>query len=1062
MRLVIIFCLFLVTLGRGGAQHIEELQVTYGDGSMDTFAFVTGNRGNVPSFNLQGVQIDLVQDINGLPTACDSIPNDLSGKIGLVDRGVCGLDDKYFHVAEKGAIGFIVCNTVTASVPQLGNFSGPALPTGAMSSSECNLLKFKLNAGHSVNWISEFNRDCSDPAETIASTCAAADDLGVILECPSFANNSSDFETYSYCPDLLPSSTCHGVEYGSRWIKFTTGPSITAVNIFLISNSSADVFLEIYDTEVCTTDPAQIACLQGDSTHLVSGLRTNTSYHALIGEQVKAESSGVFIQISNADCTYEISGQVYHDINNNGIKDFNEPYLGDIRFNHSKSDRFFVTDEEGNYRTVFSPERDTISLADIELCWAFRNKEDAFLVAADGKQQVRNIPLISTGNSEEGLSITINASRPRCNEEATVVITVENTGCIDTMGSVEVEIDSLLTFIDPSSLLNVTDSTFTFDYDLIASEATSFSFEVLLADENFDGQMTTVSATSSDLMEFYTDFITCAIDPNDKLVHPSRDIPNNYTLDDEEISYRIRFQNTGSDTAFLVVLKDTLSPFLDWESLAITRSSHEGVFSVDDGVLTMAYEDIKLVDSMTNEEKSHGFLEFTILPKIGLEDFTSIRNRAGIYFDENAPIITNEVLSTIVDEIDEDRDGFFFWEECDDLDHTANPGGIEIPNNDVDEDCDGLVEYFNEEACNIVNEDFNSYDEGEFIGQTNGSWILKDQDSKAPRINDWGDFKVLDIASNYNQSNTQYDAQVVQRLQIEDEDSIMLSFNYGNECGIIALEFYSDSNYTRIADFVIDGYGADFSSPRFIVQGQSFEPCSPVQGFFNNFKVLIDFIEQEIVITCPSGEAIRQDLYIESENLYGIGWGSNQCAYISDLCIGSSQAAMVDEDLDGFGPAEDCNDNDPAINPDAIEIPNNDVDENCDGLIEVIDQDKDGFNSDEDCDDEDPSINPDAEEIANNGIDEDCDGADLTSSAEDLSLPEIDLYPNPTSGQVLIHLHEHKGSLEILTVHGSKLLELNHLSGSRTIDITNFQPGVYLVILHLSDGHEEVRKLLRL
>jgi hypothetical protein len=157
---------------------------------------------------------------------------------------------------------------------------------------------------------------------------------------------------------------------------------------------------------------------------------------------------------------------------------------------------------------------------------------------------------------------------------------------------------------------------------------------------------------------------------------------------------------------------------------------------------------------------------------------------------------------------------------------------------------------------------------------------------------------------------------------------------------------------------------------------------------------------------------------------------------------------IIDEDNDGFNSDEDCNDNDPDINTDAIDIPNNSIDENCDGIVLIIDEDNDGFNSDEDCNDNDPDINPDAIDIPNNSIDENCDGVDLITAINDYGESGIQIYPNPTLGQININIVENNTPVEVFLfdITGKILLQKEV-----AINETNFvaeipgQSGVYFL-----------------
>ncbi len=142
--------------------------------------------------------------------------------------------------------------------------------------------------------------------------------------------------------------------------------------------------------------------------------------------------------------------------------------------------------------------------------------------------------------------------------------------------------------------------------------------------------------------------IVGAYDPNDKSVHPTGATEQGFIAATTDLTYKIRFQNTGNDTAFTVVLIDTIAPHLNLSTLRMGAASHPYTMDVSgQGILKFTFRDINLPDSTTNEPASHGFVQFSIQQKEGNTDGTVIQNQASIYFDYNPPIATNTVLNTI-------------------------------------------------------------------------------------------------------------------------------------------------------------------------------------------------------------------------------------------------------------------------------------------------------------------------------------------------------------------------------------------------------------------------------
>lgn len=137
----------------------------------------------------------------------------------------------------------------------------------------------------------------------------------------------------------------------------------------------------------------------------------------------------------------------------------------------------------------------------------------------------------------------------------------------------------------------------------------------------------------------------------DKQVYPQGICTDKFTKrSDLPLTYTIRFQNRGNAPALNVRIADSLSTLLNRRSLRVVGSSHAMVVDTTAGnnVINFRFNNINLPDSASNPALSQGYVIFELSEIVAHTDTSRISNKSYIYFDTNAPIITNTVKNTIV------------------------------------------------------------------------------------------------------------------------------------------------------------------------------------------------------------------------------------------------------------------------------------------------------------------------------------------------------------------------------------------------------------------------------
>ena len=402
--------------------------------------------------------------------------------------------------------------------------------------------------------------------------------------------------------------------------------------------------------------------------------------------------------------THRISGTVYQDVNSNERQDESDHPLANARVSVlGKSGLTSFTDSTGHYTLYLQPSSEYEVVVATSDCYS--SPTSYLLKTTESQDSFTHDFLVSSDGGNVQLTPHLASGPARCSFTVPFWLTVTNDGCQPQDGEVTLELHDEVVLVAASSdpmVLNDGSRTLHWNLPTLAPGGQyQIKLQLKMPDEDLAGQEIPLpvytSFTAADGTEVadtftYDDVLRCAIDPNDKRSFPRRAEPTDagYVQFDETITYMIRFQNTGNDTAFTVRLEDQLSDSLDYTTFQPLTSSHDyEVTLTEEGLLEVLCRNILLVDSTTNEPGSHGFFTFSIEAKEGLKDFDEITNRAGIFFDFNRPVITNRARNTFVEALDADGDGYMFFADCDDTNAAVNPGMADIPNNGIDEDCDG-------------------------------------------------------------------------------------------------------------------------------------------------------------------------------------------------------------------------------------------------------------------------------------------------------------------------------------------------------------------------------------
>lgn len=377
--------------------------------------------------------------------------------------------------------------------------------------------------------------------------------------------------------------------------------------------------------------------------------------------------------IDQTDTSQGIAGHVYQDMNNNCSFDVNDRKLGNILIGfddtanevkhrwYTSDGRYNVNLDTGNYNvfidyTGMPVVAQCAQSLDTNIVLNTNNRRVEgvdFAIECDQTFDVKIDHVLVLGRVFPSLTHTLRSRIFErgakyglvCKNNINATVKIDIGGKVKFLtaeygAAIPDSVNGNVLFYNISNFENITDDKYfsvLLEVDTTANIGDSVTVKIDILNMSPDAD------TSNN--HYQTQYqIRNSYDPNFKEV--SREIVE--PLYDDWLYYTVHFQNTGNESAINIRMMDTLDSKLDPESLDILGYSHHMNAIVRGQIINFQFPNIDLPDSFSNEAGSHGYVQYKVRPKAKYPDGTKISNTAFIYFDFNAPVVTNTIQTSYV------------------------------------------------------------------------------------------------------------------------------------------------------------------------------------------------------------------------------------------------------------------------------------------------------------------------------------------------------------------------------------------------------------------------------